>query len=742
MLFHKYASVILDVSIHKKLDYGIPDPLLPTARPGVRVTVPVKGSLQRGYIFALKDSPEVPKVFPIHEILSETAIITEDLFQLGLWMAKYYTTPLHKVIKSIIPATVRKLTKPKEQLFVMRAKTRQELIVECKALRIQNSLHAEIIDVMLQVNKGILLTELMEKANISRSPVETLVKKGLLSIHPVRVERSPFVDEEYFKTKPKPLHPEQQNAYNEITETLHNQEFRTHLLYGVTGSGKTEIYLQVIEKALEMNKGAIVLVPEISLTTQLVERFRSRFDHRIAVMHHRLSQGERFDQWDRLRRGEAVIAIGARSAIFSPVQNLGLIIVDEEHEQSYKQSEEMPCYHARDIAVMRGKLSRSAVVLGSATPSLESYTNALQGKYLLSNLSLRADAAQIPKITIVDMRKEDGKAKRFTSFSEALLTGIDQRRKKGEQTILFLNRRGYHTTLLCEQCRFVHKCPHCDLSLTFHKSDNDLRCHICSFGISPPPKYCPTCKNPHPLKFTGIGTEQIENALHAIFPDIRTIRLDADTTRHKGSHQKLLKNFGVGKADVLIGTQMIAKGLHFPEVTLVGILNCDLGLNIPDFRASETLFQLITQVSGRAGRGSLPGEVFIQTRVPENQVIQHALKQDYHMFYQEEANVRNQFRYPPFSRLIKLVFTGSDETFTVQLAETARQQLADLLPPTIELHPVIPCGYAKIKDKYRFQFLIKGGVDLHGFHQKIESVLPQSSKVKVTIDIDPVNTFF
>lgn len=741
MSYRKYASVILDVSLNKTLDYGIPESIITDVRPGIRVSVPVRGHLRNGYIYKIKDEAEVSKVLPIKKILTDVEIITEDLFELGLWMARYYGTPLHQIFKTMIPATIRKQTKHKEQFYVMRAKTREELRYECEKLWNKSTPQALVLDAMLKVKKGILLTELLEQTKGSRSPVDTLAKKGLLILDIVRIDRSPLVNEEYFQTKPKPLNSEQQKAFDTIVQSIDNHCFETHLLYGITGSGKTEIYLQAIDKTLAQEKGVIMLVPEISLTAQMIERFRSRFEGNIAILHHRLSQGERYDEWHRIRRGKAKIAIGARSAIYSPIQNLGLIIVDEEHEKSYKQTDEMPCYHARDVAVMRGKFSNSTVILGSATPSFESYTNAQQGKYRLSTLQSRADAAKIPNVTIIDMREEDNKAKRFTSFSDELLNGISKRQQTGEQVILFLNRRGYHTTLLCQQCQHILKCPHCDLSLTLHKNDQSLRCHLCGYDLTPPPRACPKCKSHDTMKYKGIGTEQVEKALHAILPDIRTIRMDADTTRHKGSHQKLLRNFGAGKADVLIGTQMIAKGLHFPEVTLVGVLNCDIGLHIPDFRASETLFQLITQVAGRSGRGVTAGEVIVQTRVPDNSTIQLAVKQDFCAFYDEEITIRKMFRYPPFVRMAKITFTGPNAHQTMNIAKDLRQQLTHLLPPTFELHPITPCGYAKVKDNYRYQFLIKGN-DLYTVTHHLEALLLQHPKVRISVDIDPTNTFF
>jgi len=742
--FTSFASIILDVAVDKSLDYGITAQQHPSIQIGSRVEVPVRGHLRAGYVIDIKEKSEFPSVKPIANILSDTALISPDLFQLALWISRYYCSPLRDIFRILLPPGVRKGMAHKEQLFVMRGKTREELCEICIALRLKKPAQAAILEAMLPVKKGMLLTQLLEVTKGSRSTVNTLAKQGLLILDIVRLDRSPLINEEYFMTKPKVLNPSQAEALSKIEKSLNNQTFETHLLFGITGSGKTEVYLQAIDMALKANKGTIILVPEISLTAQTIERFRSRFKEKIAILHHRLSQGERNDEWHHIREGTAKIVVGARSAIFSPIVNLGLIIVDEEHEQSYKQNDLCPCYQARDVAVMRGKLTQSTVVLGSATPSLESYYNAQSGKYTLSVLGQRADVASLPKVTVVDMRREFEKAKGWTNFSEALLNGIEKRHKQGEQTILFLNRRGYHTILLCQDCQHSIKCAHCDVPMTFHLGENCLSCHLCSFQMSPPPTECPSCHGNRPLKFRGVGTEQIERALHAIFPSIRTIRADADTTRHKGSHQKILRDFGTGKADVLIGTQMIAKGLHFPEVTLVGVLNSDAGLNIPDFRASENVFQLTTQVAGRSGRGVIPGEVIIQTALPDNPTIQYAANQDYVGFYNEEIEVRKLFRYPPFCHMAKLLFTGKTAKETEEAAEQVRQVLIHKLSSQFEFNPVVPCGYTKVKDQYRYQFLVRGPTmyllnnALHAIHEKYS--LPRH--VKLFIDVNPSSTFF
>lgn len=742
--YKKYAAIILELSIDKALDYGIPDELLDTIQPGMRVEVPLRGKLQEGYVIGIKNEPDFKPVKPIKRLLSKIDLITPDLFQLAIWMARYYCAPLRQVFKVMVPSSLRGQGSAKEQLYVSRNKTREQLADYCRDIRNKFPEQAKVLDVMLKVTKGIFLSELLEETQGSRSPVDSLVKKNLLSIAPMQIDRSPLADQEYFKTKPKLLNEEQKNAYEAISKSLDEGEFKVHLVHGVTGSGKTEIYLQSIEKALLMDKSCLMLVPEIALTGQTIERFRSRFEGQIAILHHRLSQGERYDEWHRIYRGEAKIVIGARSAVFSPARNLGLIIVDEEHENSYKQSEEAPCYHARDMAVLRGKLTGSSVILGSATPSLESYYNAMNGKYSLSILKQRAANSSMPIVKIIEMKHEYSKANGFTNFSEQLLEGIKKRQAAGEQTILFLNRRGYHTSLLCQACGSAVHCGQCDLALTFHKSESVLRCHLCGYEISPPPTCCPSCKHDNPLKFKGVGTEQIERSLHAIFPELRTIRIDADTTKHKGSHQKLLKEFATGKADVLIGTQMVAKGLHFPQVTLVGILNSDATLNLPDFKASEMAFQLITQVAGRAGRGVMQGEVFIQTCMPENQTILQASQADYLSFYQSEIETRKLFNYPPFTQMIKVCISGTDEALVLRFSEHLRLKLSQSLPKEYEAHPTVPCGYAKIKNRHRYQFLVRGQ-STYPISRALEALLQKvklPEDLRISIDVNPVSTYF
>jgi primosomal protein N' (replication factor Y) len=733
-----YVSVLLDHGLNKPLDYSSKN----RVEVGMRVLVPVQNSLRKGTVIELKETSSVSKVYPIDQILSEDSLVSKELMKLAKWMSEYYCTPLRKVLRVILPATIRKETKEKMQLFVKRLISVEKLLEHCRLLQSKSPSQAKILEVLLKAPKGLLLTELLEKSGSSKSPIETLAKKGVISLAPIQINRSPLEDLEFFQTSPKTLSDEQASALDRIICSLENQTFQTHLIHGVTGSGKTEIYLQAISHARKKGLGVILLVPEIALTTQTIERLKSRFTEKLGILHHRLSDGERFDIWHSIRKGEISIVVGARSAIFCPVNHLGLIIVDEEHESSYKQMEEQPCYHARDMAIVRGHFSKATVVLGSATPSLESYHNAKKGKYVLSVLKKRAKAASLPKVQLVNMKQEWQRAGGYTLFSEPLLEAIKTRYQKGEQSLLFLNRRGYHTFQLCTSCDQTVICPHCDVSLTFHKRSNLLSCHLCGFVLSPPPTCCPYCKQAASLRFKGVGTELVERTLHRLFPDIRTLRMDADTTRHKGSHDLLFKSFRSGKADVLIGTQMIAKGLHFPAVTFVGVLNSDSALNLPDFRSSEWVFQLLTQVSGRAGRGDLQGEVIIQTCMPNHPLFSLASKEDYPAFFEREILSRELFSYPPYKRLAKVTFSGADEKQVFAFAQTIREALVKILDPSYEIFPIIPSGIAKIKDQFRFKLLLKGEKSqrLSIAIQKALEAYPHRY-IRTLVDIDPLSTF-
>lgn len=735
-----FVEVHLDQNLSQPLDYAVPAELQSYVQVGMRVEVPLKKTLKKGTIGKIKEASSFSQVRAITRLLSQKAELSDSLLKLAHWMAHYYAAPLQRVLKCFIPPNVRKEVKQKAQLFLSLNKNHAEILKICEELRQKNPAQAQVLESLLHSPKGIFLSELVQTLSISRSPIDSLVRKKWISSESVIPSEDLLLEEEFFPTEPKKLTDEQADCLHAVKDSLEKNTYSSHLLFGVTGSGKTEIYLQAIQHALDQNKSAILLVPEIALTSQTIERFRSRFSQKIAILHHRRSLGERSAAWDWLKKGEAKIVIGARSAIFCPAQNLGLIIVDEEHDSSYKQTEEIPCYQARDVAVMRAHLEQCTILLGSATPSIESRYNAQIGKYRLHTLKNRATQAKLPQVRIIDMKRAYDIAGGFTHFCAELLDAIKQRLHNGEQTLLFLNRRGYHRMQVCQGCRHILKCPHCDLSLTFHKNSNHLQCHLCDFQ-RPTPRVCPNCQCPESLQFKGFGTEHVERSLHAIFPEVRTLRMDRDTTRTKNSHEDLFKQFRAHKADVLIGTQMIAKGFHFPSVTLVGVLNADATLSIPDFRASEQVFQLLTQVAGRAGRSELPGEVFIQTFLPEHPTLRLASLQDYEAFYQAEIEERRLFGYPPFCHLVKLLFSAPDASLAEKSALDAHAFLRAHLPSPIQVLPVGPAGHPKIKDQYRFQFLIKSPKikDLISTLSHLKTTIP---KVDIKIDIDPLSTFF
>lgn len=575
--------------------------------------------------------------------------------------------------------------------------------------------------------------------------IKSLEKAGWVAIYSKEVYRDPLEDISYQKTEPLPLVEPQARALEEIKSGIDFGQFSTILLHGVTGSGKTEVYLQAIEYLLAKNSGsvrkqAIFLVPEISLTPLLVNRFLSRFGNRIAILHSRLSAGERFDEWQRIRKGELDIVIGARSAIFAPVPNLGLIIVDEEHDPSYKQDELAPRYNGRDVAVMRAKIEKALIILGSATPSLESFYNTQQGKYKLITLKERIDQRELPQVYILDMRKEIQESPRI--FSSQLEQAIESRLKRNEQILLFLNRRGFATFFLCRECGFVYYCPRCSVTLTYHVPAERLLCHYCDFSKMAP-RTCPECASSE-VGYYGIGTQKVEKEVLLLFPHARVARMDRDTMTQKGSHRDILTRFENREIDILVGTQMIAKGHDFPYVTLVGIIAAETILHLPDFRAGERTFQLLTQVAGRAGRGSLPGEVFVQTFTPFHYAITTAQTHNYARFYEKELHFRQHLRYPPFSRVVNVLLQGQDEDFTEMLARKLAGYLRAQKPEEIILLGPTAAALAKLRGKYRYQILLKSpnSATLRSFvgegietFRKIESV----KDVRISVDVDPVN---
>jgi primosomal protein N' (replication factor Y) len=556
----------------------------------------------------------------------------------------------------------------------------------------------------LQARGSMTLSELKERCGCSDSPVKTLEKNGFLKIEESTIQRDPHAGMELLRTQPFKLMKEQQSALATINASMERDKPGVVLLHGVTGSGKTEVYLQAIRHALDKGQGAIVLVPEISLTPQTVDRFRARFGNCVAVLHSSLSEGERHDEWHRISNGEASIAIGARSALFAPIENPGLIVVDEEHEPTYKQ-DESPRYNARDVAVMRGHLEGCCVVLGSATPSLESFSNVKEGRYEKAEMLQRVDDRSMPLMRVVDMRIEAEKEGRPHIFSRELVQEIYDRLDNREQVILFLNRRGFSSSLQCEQCGYVAECNACSVSMTYHKRAHKLLCHICG-SEEQVPACCPDCADPD-FRYAGMGTERIEEVLGALCPNARIARMDSDTMRKKDSYRKVLDSFRVGKIDILLGTQMIAKGLDFPNVTLVGVLYADMSLHVPDFRAGERTFQLLTQVAGRAGRGEKAGEVIVQTYTPHHPAVQAARNLDYDGFCSQDLEFRTELSYPPFSHLVLLTFKGESEVDVLAAANGFFARLEQLLPASVLHSPPVPAPLARAKGHYRYHIMMR-----------------------------------
>lgn len=568
----------------------------------------------------------------------------------------------------------------------------------------------EIAEYLLSIkNNEISLKELMENTNSSLSTVKALEKKGIIYIYNKEIYRTP-IEENIHPYKKQSLTWKQRNCVDTIIKDINTKDKENKfLIHGVTGSGKTEVYLHLVEEMIKQGKESIVLVPEIALTPQTIERFVGRFGNNIAVLHSKLSQGERFDQWRKIKEGKVKIAVGARSAIFAPFSNLGLIIIDEEHEATYKSSMN-PKYHAIEVAEKRCEQTGASLVLGTATPSIDSYYRARNGELKLLSLDERVNSSKMPEVNIIDMREELNQGNK-SIFSRELYQAIDKNLKEGKQTILFLNRRGYSTFVSCRQCGYVVKCNSCDIAMTYHMKDNKLKCHYCGLAIKPP-SICPVCRSKY-IKYFGIGTEKVENHTKRMFPKAKVQRMDMDTTTKKGSYESIFKDMNKEKIDILIGTQMVAKGLDFKNVTLVGIIAADTSLNLPDFRAPERTFQLITQVSGRAGRGDYDGKVIVQTYTPEHYSIECAKNHDYISFYNKEILLREEFKYPPFINIISIVIYGENLKL---VAKRSKEVYKNLLGKIFDIGHLdlkenvigpYPAPLEKIKKNYRYQILIK-----------------------------------
>lgn len=707
-------------NIDRIFDYKVPDSLVSRIKVGIRVEVPFGRQVLEGFV--LEINKEVNSDITLKEInliVDDDIVLNDELISLGKTIKESTLSTLISCYQVMLP----KALKAKRGSVINKKYDTYYRLSDIGNYKL-NKKQQEIIN-LFHDKKLIIRDEILK---ISSSSLNTLVKNKVLI---------PEVREHYRMqysgniVPKKELTTDQKEVVNLFKkDTSHN----VFLLHGVTGSGKTEVYMEFIEDALNKGKTSIVLVPEISLTPQMIERFQMRFGNKIAALHSALSDGEKYDEWRRIARGEAAIVIGARSAIFAPLNNIGVIIVDEEHSDSYKQSDSNPRYNAKDVAILRGKYHNCPVVFGSATPTLDSYARAKKNVYKLLNLPNRVNGKNLPLVRIIDMNDEIKNSKGH--FSRNLITSMEDKLKKDEQVILFLNRRGYSPFVTCKNCGYTFKCPHCDITLTYHKSSNTLRCHYCGYGTKVY-KTCPSCFEDS-ISSLGVGTEKIEEELKSIFPDKKVLRMDVDTTSRKGMHAKMIQAFKNHDYDILLGTQIVAKGLDFPNVTLVGVINADTSLNIPDFKSSENTFNLLSQVAGRSGRSDKTGEVIIQTFNPDHYAITHTKNHDYLGFYNKEMMIRKMLKYPPFYFICYVRISGKDSNYIFNEANKIKRSLDRNLRSTITLGPS-SCSVFKINNIYRYGIILKYKKEdnLYTTLEKILDHYKSDSKVRIDIDFNP-----
>ncbi len=734
--------------LNRDLDYRVPATLQTQLEVGSLVRIPVRNRQEMGIVTRLEASGDFPvsRLKYLASVEQPFPVLTPELITMAEWMARYYAADLAAVFELMIPAPVRKGMQPRRRSFFRAAPDSEGDSVE--ELRRRAPRQAELLAFLRSQpgRRAVPKATVLKRMGIAAASCRALVEKGLIVEETVDHPREAYSDElagaEHVTAMDLTLNAEQQEAADAIVKRVEAGGYDAYLLHGVTGSGKTEVYLAALQQALAVGGGAIFLVPEVALTPQTIGRMRARLEQqsgvRAVVWHSHLSEGERYDAWHALATGEARVVVGARSAIFAPIRNLRLIVVDEEHEPAYKQ-EETPRYHGRDVAVYRATLCRCTCVLGSATPSMESLYNVERDKYRLLRLRCRVDDRALPLMHVVDMKREVLSQKGHVVFSRLLLDKIGERLERREQSILFLNRRGYNTSMLCPDCGHVAVCDHCSITLTFHRADNILRCHLCGFDQVAPQR-CPKCRSPK-IRWRGSGTQRIEDVAQRIFPKARIVRIDADAMQKKNLFRSILADFRKGLIDILVGTQMIAKGLDFPNVTLVGLVDADLSLHLPDFRALERTFQLLVQVAGRAGRGDRAGEVVVQTFMPHAAPIQHARKQDFEGFIDGEMEQRREYRYPPFRHLIHHIFRGKNPEKVQFFAEQWARLLEKEIPKSVEIRGPAPAPIEKIKDHYRFQ-LWYFTPSITPFIDQLADLrrsFPKEKDLHDVIDVDPVN---
>lgn len=738
------AEVIINRSakkLNRTFDYNIPTKLQDFVIVGSKVLVPFGNSkkLEEAFVVKIKEKSE----YDVKDIAKLEDGLNNFQIKLAKWMAKHYFCNVSDCIKLMqTPGTARKENKIQDKKIntLYLKKDIEEIEFDIEIGKIKSEKQKRILN-FIKDNEGCTIPEVEMLTDTSRGIINTLIKNEYLEVVEKIVDRNPLINKNVEQTKNLKLTEEQKEAYEKIEKVIDKKEYKEFLLYGVTGSGKTEIYLQLIKKVLDKNKTAIVLVPEISLTPQMLDRFISRFGkEEIAVLHSKLSIGERHDEWEKIKSGKIKIVIGARSAIFAPLENLGIIIIDEEHDSSYK-SESTPKYNAKEIASLLGKTNNCPVLFGSATPDLNTFYKAENGKIELLKLTKRANKSSLPKVKVIDLKLELANGNR-SMLSTDLYEAIQENLKDKLQTILFLNRRGYSTFIMCRECGYTVKCPNCNISLTYHKTGNILKCHYCGHEEKVV-KICPECGSDK-IRYFGTGTQKLEQEINKLFPEAKTIRMDVDTVTKKNSHEVILNKFKDENIDILIGTQMVVKGHHFPNVTLVGVITADTSLNIDDYRANERTFQILTQVAGRAGREEKEGKVIIQSYTPDNFSIVASKKQDYMAFYETEIALRKQLKYPPFCDIILINFNSLNENEIKNVSNFVYEYLNQNLDmEEFKIYRPTPSPIDKIQNRYRWRIILKGNIN-----EKSNSILNKCLRIiysrnlkntRVDIDVNPNN---
>ncbi len=734
-----FVGVALDLPMDTLFTYRVPDPWRGRVQIGQRVRVPFRNKHLVGLVAEVSDACTLKRVLDVESFPDDEPLLPPSLLSLGKFVASYYGSSVGEAYAAMIPRGVRTRNKGATRKRARLLKPEKDAVAHADGLPTALNAQARVLRLLAKEPNGVLLQDLVRRAKVSSSPVRTLATAGWLTLDEESATDDPLVEatrSPISEPQPTDLHPAQAKAIDAVVAALNRRQFAPFLLLGVTGSGKTEVYLRAIAACRTQGRQAVVLVPEIALTPQTVRRFRARFD-RVAVLHSGMSEADRAASWRAIRAGDADVVIGPRSAVFAPVPDLGLLILDEEHETSFKQ-QNAPRYHARDVGLVRARESNAVVILGSATPSLESYRNALDGKFGLLELPERVENRPLPPVRIVDLKADGERRGEGRQIGRTLMGRLRAALAAGDQAILFLNRRGFSTSVACPRCGFVVRCPECDTALTYHRSDAVSLCHLCGHEDRPP-KQCPECAFPS-LKHRGAGTETIEQELATEFPDVAVARMDSDTMTDRDAYTDVLDRFGRGEVKILLGTQMIAKGLHFPGVTLVGVISADTSLQLADFRAAERTFALLAQVAGRTGRGDAGGEVIVQTLRPNEPAIRRAMEHAYALFATDELAERKAFGYPPYRRLLRVVLRGAaTEPVLERGRELARRLDAAGLAGVEWLGPATP-QIARLQGFHRRHILIKA-VAPSGIRRALDAMRASpgpKNGVEEQYDVDPV----